>query len=53
MTSMLPIATPAIAWINVALSWLLVLAILVYERRQKARTSTMVALPSQSSVPAA
>lgn len=53
MTSVLPIATPGIAWSNVALSWLLVLAILVRERTQKARTSAVVALPSQPSVPMA
>lgn len=51
-TSMLPMSTPGIAWINVALSWLIVLAIIVYERTQQARSSTQAAVTSQPSVPA-
>ncbi len=53
MTSMLPIATPAISWINVGLSWLLVFAILVGERTRQTRAKAATTMPSSLSIPAA
>jgi hypothetical protein len=51
MTNVLPFATPTIAWINVALSWLLVLAVMLRERFRKTRAEAATTLPSQGAYP--